>query len=88
MVYLGTDPRLVEEVRTRLLEMQAPLRQERAFDRRIAQIEENFKKSKQEFALEVQRQGLHLKGKEIRGWRSWRRFSSSDQGTTQPKGKP
>jgi hypothetical protein len=68
-VYLGTAGGLVEEVRGRLLALQAPLRGRRAIERSRRQAAALMRASKARLNLQLRPWGLRLQGFEVRGWR-------------------
>jgi len=76
-LYIGADRALADEVQQQLAELQAPLRSERAFDRQLARLHQDFQEQKHVFARHLQQYGLRLKGTEVRGWRSFRRGPDS-----------
>jgi hypothetical protein len=71
-LYLGADPALAAEVRQALEELQRPLRDRREHEQRLAAARAEFKEQRRAFDRELFSFGLHLKGNQIRGWRTRR----------------
>jgi hypothetical protein len=69
-IYLGRAGGLVEEVRGRLLALQAPLRARRASQRAGRQAAALVRASKARLNLQLRPWGLRLQGFEVRGWRT------------------
>ena len=67
--YLGSDAGLADAVRSRLAELQAPLRQLRIQEKILAGLLEQFREGKRRFDEELRAVGLYRRGNEIRGWR-------------------
>ena len=68
-LYLGGCPAFAAQVRQELDRMQAGLQQECAAARRRAAARAALRQSKQEWAAELTKYGLYLKGFEVRGFR-------------------
>ena len=68
-LYLGGAGGLVEEVRGRLLALQAPLRSRRAMGRVRRHAAAAVRASKAQLNLQLRPWGLRLQGFEVRGWR-------------------
>ena len=68
-LYLGGAGGLVEEVRGRLLALQAPLRSRRAMGRVRRHAAAAMRASKAQLNLQLRPWGLRLQGFEVRGWR-------------------
>ncbi len=69
-IYLGRVGGLVQEVRGRLVALQAPLRHRRAMDHTRRQAAGLLRASKVQLNLNLRPWGLRLKGFEVRGWRT------------------
>jgi hypothetical protein len=69
-LYLGRDPALAGEVRAALRQLQAPLRQQREADHRLAEIRAELRQQRRALDGELAQRGLRRKGSEIRGWRT------------------
>jgi len=69
-IYLGRAGRLVEEVRGRLLALQAPLRGRRVMKRTRRHAAALMRASKARLNLQLRPCGLRLQGFEVRGWRT------------------
>jgi hypothetical protein len=68
--YLGRDEAFAEKVRMVLRELQASGRRARDLDRLLSQICREMLRQKRQFNYYLAKQGLYLKGSEIRGRRS------------------
>lgn len=68
-IYLGTDPELADEVRRWLKAQQANRREELQRRRWLKSLRSRLRKCKEEWARELRKVGLYLKGSEVRGWR-------------------
>lgn len=84
-LYLGHDAAFADAVRAALHELQAPLRERRAFARLRAQACAARRAQSKELDQELRRHGAYLKGSESRGIRNvYRALSKSKD----PRGGP
>lgn len=71
-IYIGKDAELVSAARLLLDELQATERIRRTMERQRSAVRASPRVAKAAWAQELQKDGLRLKGFEIRGWRQRR----------------
>lgn len=84
-VYIGGHRALASEIAQVLRDLQAPLRQGRGIDRRLAEVWKDFQEGRRAFRQRLEQCGLCLKGNEIRGWRAWRGAAQTPDNVHNPE---
>jgi hypothetical protein len=69
-IYLGRQSPLVDHVRQTLQTLQKPLQQRRALNQLHRQIRDTLRIDRRHVDVRLRSLGLHLKGFEVRGWRT------------------